>query len=350
MNNAQKNAIYSLALIFFMLLVYWWRESQKPVNKSVSNSTQLIQIEGKTMGTSYHISYLDAKNRNFKNAVDSLLVIFNNSLSTYQPDSEISKFNQDTVFAFKLPFFYPVLAKCKEVYELSEGAFDPTVAPLVNFWGWGFKNFKSNSPEQKTVDSLLQYVNFGKYIQFDTKQIRKTKKGVMLDFNAIAQGYGVDVVANFLKSQGIENQLVEIGGEVVARGKNAKGNPWRIGINNPQDSLSNQLFASLELENQGLATSGNYRRFYIKNGKKYAHTLNPQTGFPVLHSLLSATVIASDAMTADAMATVFMVVGLEKAQAILQKRKDLEAYLIFANAKGELKTFATEGVKKSLKE
>jgi thiamine biosynthesis lipoprotein len=333
-----------------MLLVYWWRESQKPENKPVSNLNQLIQLEGKTMGTSYHISYIDPKNRNFKTAIDSLLVLFNNSLSTYQNDSEISKFNQDTVFTFKLPFFYPVLAKSKEIYELSEGAFDPTVASLVNFWGWGFKNFKTNSPEQKSVDSLLQYVNFGKYIQFDTQQIRKTKRGVMLDFNAIAQGYGVDIVVDFLKSQGIENQLVEIGGEVVARGKNAKGKPWRIGINNPQDSLSNQLFASLELENRGLATSGNYRRFYIKDGKKYAHTLNPKTGFPVLHSLLSATVIAKDAMTADAMATVFMVVGLEKAQAILQKRNDLEAYLIFVDAKGELKTFATAGISKSLQE
>jgi thiamine biosynthesis lipoprotein len=350
MNNTQKNAVYSLVLIFFMLAVYWWRESQKPDNQAVETNIQPIQIEGKTMGTSYHITYLDAKKRNFKTSVDSLLVVFNNSLSTYQADSEISKFNQDTVFTFQLPFFYPVLAKCQEIHTLSEGAFDPTVASLVNFWGWGFKNFKTQSPEQKTVDSLLQFVGFDKFIQFDKKQIRKTKKGVMLDFNAIAQGYGVDIVADFLQAQGIENQMVEIGGEVVARGKNAKGKAWRIGINNPQDSLSNQLFASLELTNRGLATSGNYRRFYIKDGKKYAHTLNPQTGFPVLHSLLSATVIAPDAMTADAMATVFMVVGLEKAQAILKQKTDLQAYFIYADAQGKLRTFATAEVKKSLKE
>jgi thiamine biosynthesis lipoprotein len=347
MNNAQKNAIYSAVLIILMLVVYWWRSSDVPVAKT---APKLMMISGNTMGTSYNISYLDSLGRDFTQSMDSLLLIFNESLSTYQANSEISRFNQDTAFTFKLPFFYPVLKKSQEIYEISEGAFDPTVAPLVNYWGFGFKNIKSLKPDNQAIDSLLQYVGWAKYIQFDEKAVRKTKKGVMLDFNAIAQGYGTDVAANLLKAKGITNYMVEIGGEVVCKGVNLKGEVWRIGISNPQDTLSNQLIASMELKNRGLATSGNYRRFYVKDGKKYAHTLNPKTGFPVQHSLLSATVLAPDAMTADAIATVFMVVGLEKAKEILAKRKELDAYLIYDDGQGKLKTFATEAIKASLKE
>lgn len=342
MNNVQKNAIYSLFLIVVFVSIYYFRDASK------ANPSMQMYIEGETMGTTYHIKYLDVKGRDFKKGVDSLLVVFNQSLSTYQPDSEISKFNQDSVFVFQLPFFYPVLKKSHEVYLLSKGAFDPTVAPLVNFWGFGFKKIKSLQPDSTAIDSLLAYVSFEKYIRFDEKSVRKLKKGVQLDFNAIAQGYGTDVVAQFIEKQGVTNYMVEVGGEVLCKGKNLENKIWSIGISNPKNDT--ELKATVELNNRALATSGNYRKFYVKGGRKYAHTLNPKTGFPVLHSLLSASVFAPDAMTADAIATTFMVVGVDKAKEMLKTMKDVDVYLVYADEKGELQTFISEGIRQYLKE
>ncbi len=190
------------------------------------------------------------------------------------------------------------------------------------------------------------------YIGFDEKKVYKKKKGVSLDFNAIAQGYSVDVLAAYLQSQGIENFMVELGGEVMCRGRNPEGNIWKIGIKNPILAEKGQvaLHAAISLDGQGLATSGNYEKFYVKDGKKYAHILNPKTGQPVFHSVLSATVIAPDAMTADAFATLFMVLSLEESKAILAKEKDLEAYLIFADEQGELQGYMSDGIRQMVEE
>jgi thiamine biosynthesis lipoprotein len=333
--NWRKSAIYPVVLIAIMLVVYQYRESSK--------AEKYIQIEGNTMGTTYHIKYIDDKKSDYKEPIDSLLVDFNNSLSTYIPDSEISKFNEGQAIEFASPYFLPVLEKSKEVYETSEGAFDPTVMPLVNAWGFGFKN--RDNVDSADIDSLMYLIGF-EHISYDESNLSKDTQDVMLDFSAIAKGYGVDVVSEFLESKGISNYMVEIGGEVRCRGKNNKRSIWLIGIDNPKYSEDGKsLQATVKLDNMSLATSGNYRNFYVKDGVKYAHTIDPKTGFPVSHSLLSASVFAEDCMTADAYATAFMVAGKEKAIEMSEKT-GLLTYLIYSNPEsGEIETYMSEELK-----
>jgi thiamine biosynthesis lipoprotein len=271
-------------------------------------------------------------------------MVFNDCLSTYIISSEISRFNQDSILYFELPYFYPVLRRSEEIHKSTDGAFDPTVMPLVNAWGFGPDS--GMIPDSSMVDSLKQYVGFD-FIQFDEEKVWKSKSGIQLDFSAIAKGFGVDIVADFLHSQDLKNYFVEIGGEVVASGVNDKDTFWRLGIEDPNQSIGQRSpKAIVELEDKGMATSGNYRNYYLKDGIKYAHTLDPYTGYPVEHSLLSATVFAKDCMTADAYATSFMVMGLERAKSILSKVDGLEAFLIFSDEEGNLQTFATKGVDK----
>ena len=200
------------------------------------------------------------------------------------------------------------------------------------------------------MDSLLQFVNFDS-IFFDTISVCKLKKGIKLDFSAIAKGYGVDVVAAFLKDKGIVNMMVEIGGEVVCYGRNQNGNMWKIGIDNPlADEGGEALQATVNLKNRAIATSGNYRNYYEKNGKKYSHTIDPKTGYPVEHTLLSASVFADNCMTADAYATAFMVMGLDRAKVLLEKDATLDAYLVYSDDGGNVKTYVTEGIKNFISE
>lgn len=341
MSNTKKNIIYSAVLLTVVLAVYFTRD----YDWNKANTPKLYTFQGITMGkVGYDIKYLAPNNQGYEEDIDSLLKAFNQSLSTYISNSEISKFNQNNQFTFKSKFFYPVLAKSQEIYELTNGAFDPTVAPLVNAWGFGFK--KEAFPDSVKVDSLKELIDFRK-ISFDKKKVSKKNKEMILDFSAIAKGYAVDVVADFLKEKGIQNYMVIIGGEVVCKGKNQKGEIWKISITDPnykQKSPSPLTFEVLALDNKAMATSGNYEQFYIKDGKKYAHTINPKTGFPVIHSLLSASVIAKDCMTADALATAFMVLGVEKSKNIIKKRQDIEGFLIYEDEQGKLKTFVSEGV------
>jgi len=296
------------------------------------------------MGTTYSIKYQAPSGNNYKDRIDSILVNFNDCLSTYIVNSEISRFNQDSIFYFGLPYFYPVLLKSEEIYNSTGGAFDPTVMPLVNAWGFGPDS--GMIPDSSKVDSLKQFVGYDN-IQFNEEKVWKSKSGIELDFSAIAKGYGVDIVSEFLSNQGLVNYFVEIGGEVVASGLNDKDLFWRLGIEDPSiDSGQRSPKAIVELENKAMATSGNYRNYYLKDGIKYAHTINPHTGFPVEHSLLSATVFAKDCMTADAYATSFMVMGLEEAKNLLSAVEGLEAFLIFSDEVGDLQTFATKGVDK----
>lgn len=341
--NRKKNAIYSLVLVIALVSVWWYRN-----NNEKDASKQRVEIVGETMGTTYSIKYLQNEGKNYKPSVDSLLELFNQSLSTYIPTSEISQFNQNTVFKFELPFFYPVLKRSYEIYKDTDGAFDPTVGPLVNAWGFG--PVDGDMPAQETIDSLLQYVKFDS-IYFDSISVCKLKRGIQLDFSAIAKGYGVDVVVGFLKSKGVENMMVEIGGEMVCLGKNQEGRAWRIGIDRPSDGTAGRpLQAVVALENRALATSGNYRNYYEKDGKKFSHTINPKTGYPVEHTLLSASVVAHDCMTADAFATAFMVLGLEGARHILEHHAELEAYLVYSDDSGEIHTFTSEGMKEFIEE
>ena len=312
-----------------MLVVYKYRESK---------SQQLQSIEGETMGTTYHIKYLSGKN--YKNDIDSILADVNNSLSTYIPESEISQFNQTGNLEIKSPYFHPVFSKSKEIFDNTNGAFDPTVMPLVNAWGFGFKN-KSNV-DSTHIDSLLTLVSFDN-ITFDKTLFNTAKRDVMLDFSAIAKGYGADVIANYLKSKKVLNFMVEIGGEVICSGLNQHEESWRIGIDNPKygEEGGDQLTKIIELNNVALATSGNYRNYYVDSGGiKRAHTINPKTGYPVQHGLLSASVKAKDCMTADGYATALMVLGFEESKKVVEKVKEIEAFLIYDN-NGKLETWSS---------
>lgn len=345
-NNAQKNIIYSIVLLLLVVIVYLYRQSKESTEEALLSdfaSNNRMVVDGQTMGTTYRIVYLDLQQRNLKNEVDSLLKIFNQSLSTYIPDSEISRFNKGDSLVFELPYFLPVLEASKKVFEFTGGAFDPTVGPVVNLWGFG-----PGGPQLKdsvNIASILPRIGFTK-ITFDKQSVKKQVPEMYLDFSAIAKGYGVDVVADFLKSKGIENYLVEIGGELLARGVNDKGELWKVGINNPEELASpDELYSIVALDNKGMATSGNYRNFYDVDGIKLSHTIDPQTGRPVRHGLLSATVLAEDCMTADAIATALMVMGTEKAIALQKSNPTFEVFLIFNDESGVLASYASEGIK-----
>lgn len=345
-SNAKKNIIYSIVLLIAIMLVYSWRNRDKSEvnNTEVSqNVSGKITLSGPTMGTTYNITYLDPDNRDLQSSIDSLLQVFNLDLSTYIPESELSKFNASDTLDYKLPYLYPVLKASKAIYEKTNGAFDPTVGPLVNIWGFG-----PTGPELKdSVDIrlILNNVGFDK-INFDENQVRKTKSGVYLDFSAIAKGYGVDVVAEYLRNKNIENYLVDIGGEIVTRGVNDKGELWKLGINRPLESANpNDLMGIIALKDRGMATSGNYRNYYVKDSVKISHTISPATGYPVQHSLLSATVVAKDCMTADAYATAMMVMGKDEAIALDEKLNEIEVFLIYADDQGNLKTYTSESLK-----
>lgn len=339
MNLRFKNIIYSLGLLSAMFLVWYYRQG---------NDVPIMTISGETMGTTYHISYFDEEKRDFKQGVDSLLIVFNNSLNTYLPHSEISQFNSTGSFTFELPYFHPVLQSSQKIVSMTFGAFDPTVMPLVNVWGFG--------PEQNididsvTIDSLRQYVGFEEKITFDASQVSKQNMGSTLDFSAIAKGYGVDVVTEYLQSQGAQNIFVEIGGEVSIKGKNINTDkPWKIAIINPESEITKPDFiAYATLIDQAVATSANNFNYRIIDGKKYSHTLNPKTGYPIVHEILSATVFAKDCMTADALATSFMVMGHEKAIKLVDEQSGIDAFIIYSNPAGEISTYISEGIKEQI--
>lgn len=348
MNNTQKNALYSLILVVAFISVYFYRQYYASTSQTQnSEAADYMRVEGTTMGVvKYQIKYQDSLKRNFKKEIDSILVAFNQSLSTYIPDSEISTFNQNQKgFAFGSAYFYPVLEKSQEVYEVSQGSFDPTVGPLVNSWGFGNKKIeKKPTPEQ--VDSLKQLVGFEK-VSFTKDSVLKAQAEIELNFSAIAKGYAIDVVAQFLETKQIKNYLVEIGREVLCKGLNAQKETWTIGIINPlyKEAGQKQLQAKVKLENRALASSGNYENYWEEDGKKYAHIIDPKTGYPVKHSLLSASVFAPDCMTADAYATAFIVLGLKESKDIIESQKDLDAFLIYADEEGNLKTYTSDGIK-----
>ncbi len=332
-----KNLRRILPVLIILMIFMFWIIREKKV-KAIE-----VSISGRTMGTTYNITYLAKGGTDFQQQIDSLLAVWNMSMSTFIPGSEISYFNDHDTLVFHSKYFYPVLAKSKEVYLATGGAFDPTVMPLVNAWGFG--PAKESMPDSAQVDSLLQYVGFDK-IKFDSTKVWKVKKGVQLDFSALAKGYGVDVVGNYLTSNGVNNYIIEIGGEVRCKGKNKEGKLWTAGIEDPNvNILESKITAVLQLNNEAVATSGNYRNYYIKNGRKYSHEINPFTGYPAEQNILSASVIASNCMTADAFATGFMVLGLDASLKVLEKRKDLKVYFIYSDAGGNIKTFMSPGVR-----
>lgn len=299
--------------------------------------------EGFVFGTVYKITYQSEDN--LKKEIEAELKEVDNSLSPYNPNSVITHVNHNEKVEPD-SFFVHVFRLARKVSEETNGAFDITVAPLVNAWGFGFK--QSTGVDSLTVDSLRQIIGY-QHIALKDNQVIKEDPRIMLDCSAIAKGFGVDAVARLLESKGIRNYMVDIGGEVVVRGKNPRMNAWQIGINKPIDdslSINQELQTILAISDVGMATSGNYRNFYYKGGKKYAHTIDPRTGYPVQHSILSSTVIAKDCASADAYATAFMVMGLDSAKAFCEAHPELDAYFICAGEGDSYETYFTEGMKK----
>lgn len=308
-----------------------------------------IKIEGKAQGTTYHITYYDSNNRNFQSEIIALLQDFDKSVSTYIPNSIISRINSNQKGVRVDNYFTACFKEAKKVWKNTNGAFDPTVYPLVNMWGFG--PGKKEKIEKTKIDSVLQFVGFD-LIQLKGNKIIKKDPRVALDFNAFAQGYSVDVVAEFLNTKGILSYIVEIGGEVYAKGKKPNGDYWKVGIEKPIDNkeATNPIKAFAKLENLAIATSGNYRRFIIEDGVKYAHHIDPKTGYPTKNNLLSASIFSKKCISSDANATGVLVLGLEKAIAFLKLHPELQAYLIYSDEMGDYKIYETPGLKSIITE
>lgn len=316
-------------------------------------------IQGEAQGTTWTVRYLNDTS-DYTAQIDSVLKRIDDALSTWQDGSLINRINafdrSDTVFAFydSTQYYSVVFERSAEIHRITSGCFDPSVYPLVELWGFGFSNRHSVTPEQ--VDSVMELVGFGPslidlievnrdtYIYKET-QIRKGEPRARLDFNAIAQGFSVDVMGDVLNDAGLSNYMIELGGEVYCKGVNADGKPWRIAIDKPVSEGERQLQAVVNLSNKALVTSGSYRKYYEADGRRYSHIIDPRTGYPIEHTLLSATVMASDAAAADAYATAFMVMGVEETQTFLASHPELglEVYLIWDD-NGQYATWASPGL------
>jgi len=290
------------------------------------------QDQGEIFSTGYHIKY--AYNRSLKEEIVAELNRFDLSLNPFLENSIITKVNRNEPVKPD-SLFTNVFRKSMEVSRKSGGKFDITVSPLINAWGFGFQNMDSVTPE--IIDSLKEFVGYEKITMDDEGHIIKTDPRVTLNTSAIAKGYACDVIGDLLERYGVENYMVEIGGEITARGVNEKGECWRIGVDKPIDDplgMQHKLQVVLSLCDKSIATSGNYRNYYVKDGKKYAHTIDPQTGYPSEQDILGATVIADDCMTADAYATAFMAMGLEKSKEMAKGIPGLHFYFIYQKDDG----------------
>ena len=327
-------------------------------------------VSGKTMGTYYRVLYNDTLGRDFSTDISGLLADINSEISTYEPQSTVSRFNRSagpfhtglnfkdyanclsdyrTCPKVKNRHFHANFLLAKVACERTRHAFDPTVMPLVNYWGFGYTPKRAvTRVDSLKVDSLRQYVGFDKVKMYDENGyavISKTNPHIQLDFGGTGQGYGIDAVAGFLENKGIRDYLVDIGGESKARGRNPSGQWWRIGINTPRpDAPVTEYKTVVELRNNAISTSGNYRNFYEVNGKKYSHFISPFTGFPEKSNLLSATVFNEKCTYADALATGFMVLGLNQAFTLAEQLPGVEALFIFSDENGHLQLKYTSGV------
>lgn len=325
------NRISKLVLLFSLLLLFT-RCSQK----------EYLTLDGFTQGTTYHIVYSNDIGYPLDSLISSILTDVDNSLSVYNQESLISRINRgeeikpDSLIRI-------VYERSLEIYHLSDGLFDVSASPLFNIWGFGFSNRSVITKE--VIDSALRLTGMEK-IRLENGYFIKELPGVTMNFNAIAKGYTCDLIAGEFNKLGVENYIVEIGGEIACKGKNPYGKKWSVGIDKPQEGNIIQgahIQDILLLSEGGLATSGNYRKYYEEGDQIYSHTINPKTGYPVRHNLLSATVLAKDAMSADAYATWFMVAGLEKAVEVLEKKNDIEGYLIYI-LDGEYKVYKSSGI------
>jgi FAD:protein FMN transferase len=317
---------------------------------------QLFTMEAPTMGTTYKIAYIAQKPHVKQADIDSLLNVFNLSLSTYIDSSSISIINKtymaDSFFEIDKNF-YEVFRISENVYGTTNGVFDPGVMPLVHFWGFGVrKNLEQDTTQLDSLRQLAGLRHFSAIEKNGKYFIRKSNAYAQLDFNAVAQGYAGDVAADFFELKNITDYMIEIGGEVRCNGKNLRNTLWNIGIDKPENSnaQTRQLKATVLLDNKSLATSGNYRKFLQQEGKKYGHTINPKTGYPEVNTTLSVSVITRYCGYADAYATAFMVMGHEKAFEFAEATPDMEAYFIYSDEQGNMLSKETSGLKSILKE
>ncbi|MFA6830695.1 MAG: FAD:protein FMN transferase [Bacteroidaceae bacterium] len=336
-----KRSFFWLLLLIIASVIIIRNNQPKPETYQTSN--------GIVFGTIYKIIYLhDAP---LSEEIKAELKRFDFSLSMFNQESIISKINTNQPTKLD-SLCLKVFTRSLEISAQTNGAFDITVAPLVNAWGFGFK--KQYQLSQEKIDSLKQFIGYDKiHIEGDSVLIKDDPK-IMLDCSAIAKGYACDVIGDLLLSHGVKNFMIDIGGELTLKGHGPSSKDWRIGINKPvDDSLSinnEELSMIVAISNVGIATSGNYRNFYYKEGKKYAHTIDPRTGYPIQHSLLSSTVIAKDCLTADATATAFMVMGLEDSKRYLENHPDVKACLIYTDENGLLKQFISPLIKSKVSE
>lgn len=309
------------------------------------------QTRGEALGTTYNIIYLGNEKLDFQAEIDSVFTAVNKSLSTYIPDSDISRINRGDSLVVVDRMFQEVFELSRKVHKQTKGYFDPTVGTLVNAWGFG--PGEQISMDSLTVDSLLQYVGFNKVSISPQNRVIKQNPNIYFDFNAIAKGYAIDRLAVMLDNKGIENYLVEVGGEVVAKGINLeKEKPWVVGIDDPQAEMGRRMKLLINMSDRALASSGNYRKYRVDSisGKKYVHTIDPITGYTKNSNTLGVTILANDCATADAYATAFMAMDLHEAFKVINYNKDLEAYIIYLDEKGVTQEFLTKGFKELLVE
>jgi len=311
------------------------------------------EYTGYTEGTTFHITYDKGAAGDLKPEIDQLLDEISRSLSLYDPTSLICRVNRTDSLIAADRHFVSVFEISQKIYGETGGAYNPAIYPMVKFWGFGVgDNTAYDAVDSAAVDSLRPFVRFDDVQivqQGSATYIRKKRPGIQLDFNAIIKGYTVDQLSALLDSKGIANYMIEVGGETSAKGKDAKGEAWMIGIDKPiEDPNDRELVAIARISNSSIASSGSYRKYYVKDGMKYSHTIDPSTGYPVSHTLVSASVFGPTCAEADAYATAFMVMGVERSKKFVEKHPSLSIYLIYTNYKGEWETYISEGLKERL--
>ena len=311
---------------------------------SCGKQSHKIVLQGLAQGSYYAITYFDEENRNFQREIDSIFHAVDMSVNLWVDSSVISKVNRNEDVTLDSIFLDNFRIAMKTA-RLSDGYFDPTISPIVAAWGFSYKRGDSITPQ--LIDSLKQLVDYRK-ISIENGKVIKENPDMKLDFNAIAQGYTSDLIAAFLESRGIKNYLVDTGGEIMARGSKPNDQPWIVGIEKPAENWDSEQVVQtrIALRDKGLVTSGSTRKYTERNGRRYSHCIDPKTGYPVEHNVLSATVLAENSVWADALASICMVMGMEKSLPLIESMDGLEAYYIFVNAQNELETFATEGFQK----
>ncbi|MBN2236763.1 MAG: FAD:protein FMN transferase [Bacteroidales bacterium] len=309
---------------------------------SCSPKVEKTQIIGEAQGTYYSIIYFDQDGRYLKKQIDSILDAFDLSVSIYKPQSIVSKVNRNEEVVLD-SWFITNFNEAIRIADLTNGALDITIGPLANAWGFGTFD-QPDKIDAKKIDSLKQFVNY-KLISIENNQVRKLDPRIQLNFNAIAQGNSVDVLGAYFESLGIQNYLIDVGGELFAKGMKPGGEKWVVGVEKPAESADSdrELQHTFYLEDQALATSGNYRKYYEIDGVRYAHSLNPKTGYPVKHSLLSVSVLAKTCTEADAFATAFMVMGLDESLLYIQQHSDIQAYFIYYDKNNGIVDKASDG-------